>query len=118
MKKVNCIFFKNDFCDNKKVKKSLFGLGARVCCENDYGNKDCEFKVKHQNSLNLEEYSKRNLFVDKSIGISNGLKHAIDKLNSLKHKQNWLIELLEKEYKKSIDIKDEMVKYRDSIKLG
>ena len=43
--KINCVH--NDqgaWCTNKKVKRSLFGIGARVCCE--YNGKKCELKEK------------------------------------------------------------------------
>lgn len=43
-KNVNCRW--NDrgaWCTNKKVKRSLFGIGARCCIEHD-NNKTCQFK--------------------------------------------------------------------------
>lgn len=37
---VNCIYNENGaWCNNKNVKRSLFGLGARVCSE--YGKLSC-----------------------------------------------------------------------------
>ena len=46
IKKVNCIHNSEDVhCDNKAIKRSLFGIGPRCCVE--YGNKRCNLKVKH-----------------------------------------------------------------------
>ena len=43
--KINCEFNdKGAWCINKKVKRSLFGLGARVCCEYSDTPKDCKYK--------------------------------------------------------------------------
>lgn len=34
IRKINCIYFKNGgYCSNEKVKKSFFGIGARLCSE-------------------------------------------------------------------------------------
>lgn len=44
---INCKYLKDIiYCTNKNVKRSLLGLGARVCREiNDRGK--CEYKLKH-----------------------------------------------------------------------
>jgi len=44
---INCKY--NDqgaWCTNKQIKRSLFGLGARCCCE--YDDKKCEYKVEYK----------------------------------------------------------------------
>lgn len=44
IKKINCIYNENNaFCTHKNVKRSLCGLGARVCLE--HNDKPCKFKV-------------------------------------------------------------------------
>jgi hypothetical protein len=46
-KKINCK--KNDkgaWCKDKRIPRSLFGLGARCCVEYDYNPKKCEFKTE------------------------------------------------------------------------
>ncbi len=46
--KINCIYADSDgWCSNKKIKRSLYGLGARVCIENPYGV--CEYKKQKLN---------------------------------------------------------------------
>lgn len=42
-KKINCEFNDgNAWCKNKKVKRSLFGLGARMCIE--FNDNQCKYK--------------------------------------------------------------------------
>ena len=38
--KINCIYADRCWCKNKKVNRSLFGFGARVCID----HKNCKFK--------------------------------------------------------------------------
>jgi hypothetical protein len=41
--KINCKFNDNGaWCANKNIKRSLFGMGARCCCE--YDGKTCSIK--------------------------------------------------------------------------
>lgn len=41
--KINCIYNDdNAWCTNKNIKRSIFGIGARVCLE--HNNKKCEYK--------------------------------------------------------------------------
>jgi hypothetical protein len=40
---VNCIWNDKDLCKNKKIKRSLFGFGARLCIEYR-GSERCELK--------------------------------------------------------------------------
>ena len=37
------------YCSDKRVKRSLWGIGPRMCVLYDYGiiNKRCEFQVEH-----------------------------------------------------------------------
>jgi len=43
-KKINCIHNeKGAWCKNKNVKRSIFGFGARVCCEFNW--KKCELRT-------------------------------------------------------------------------
>jgi hypothetical protein len=47
VKKINCKSFKNGgYCTNKKIKRSLFGIGAR-CCVEYYDEKLCIIKEEH-----------------------------------------------------------------------
>jgi hypothetical protein len=42
-KKVNCKYNDNGaWCTNKKIKRSLFGIGARCCTE--FNDKECDLK--------------------------------------------------------------------------
>ena len=45
---INCIH-NNDgaWCNNKKVKRSLFGIGARCCSEYSPYPKDCPYKEEY-----------------------------------------------------------------------
>ena len=44
-RKINCKHNnKGAWCTNKRVKRSLFGIGARVCCE--FNDIKCELKEK------------------------------------------------------------------------
>jgi len=46
--KINCKWnVDGTWCKNKKVKRSLFGFGARVCSE--YNNKPCWEKEQRKN---------------------------------------------------------------------
>lgn len=48
---INCIYFnptKIDTCSNRGIKRSFFGLGARMCCEAERESKVCEHKVEHK----------------------------------------------------------------------
>lgn len=48
---VNCIYFNNEgchSCTNRNLKKSMFGLGSRVCKDMGKFNDTCEHKVKHK----------------------------------------------------------------------
>lgn len=52
---INCIH--NDqgaWCKNKLVKKSLFGLGARVCVEYPYHCGECSLQEIHPRPKNLD----------------------------------------------------------------
>lgn len=45
---VNCIHADNPggYCKNKKIKRSLFGFGARCCVKYFNTNKHCEYHKK------------------------------------------------------------------------
>lgn len=44
---INCQYANDGiYCTNKNVKRSLFGLGARMCMEAYRCNK-CPYKIKH-----------------------------------------------------------------------
>lgn len=46
--KINCIY--NDrgaWCNNKKIKRSLLGLGARCCTEFPYSSSGCKIKEEY-----------------------------------------------------------------------
>jgi len=43
---VNCIFNDDDaYCNNKNIKKSLWGIGARICKE--FGDEECNWKIEY-----------------------------------------------------------------------
>lgn len=49
--KINCIY--NDqgaWCTNKKIKRSLFGLGARCCVLFPYSDGKCDLQKKYKRS--------------------------------------------------------------------
>jgi len=47
--KINCKHSDRDaWCTNKKIKRSLFGFGARCCIEHNSGT--CELKEKYKKS--------------------------------------------------------------------
>jgi len=50
MIRINCIYNDQGFwCTNKQIKRSLFGLGSRMCIEADYMiPKTCALKQAHQ----------------------------------------------------------------------
>lgn len=51
-KKINCIYNnKGAWCTNQKIKKSLFGIGARCCSE--HNDIDCDEKVEHTKKENI-----------------------------------------------------------------
>jgi hypothetical protein len=48
MIRINCIY--NDdgaWCKNKKIKRSMLGLGARCCVIYPYGDNKCDHLVKY-----------------------------------------------------------------------
>ena len=46
---VNCIYTdKGAWCKNKKIKRSLFGFGARCCINYPYDNKECPYRIKYE----------------------------------------------------------------------
>jgi hypothetical protein len=50
-KNINCIFAENPggYCKNKNIKRSLFGLGPRICkiyWKNSFDSNKCEFRKK------------------------------------------------------------------------
>jgi hypothetical protein len=43
---INCIHNDRAWCKEKRIKRSLWGLGARCCVEYQTFGKKCKFKVK------------------------------------------------------------------------
>lgn len=57
--KINCKHNDNGaWCTNKNVKRSLFGLGARVCCEHN-GIKCDLIEIKTKRAINPPKPNKR-----------------------------------------------------------
>lgn len=47
--KINCIYNDNGlYCKNKKVKRSLFGIGARCCVIEPLSDKVCEYRDEYK----------------------------------------------------------------------
>lgn len=46
MRNINCLMNNHGvFCEDKRVKRSLFGIGCRICLV--YDGKECPFRIKH-----------------------------------------------------------------------
>lgn len=53
-KKINCEYNdKSAWCTNKNIKRSLFGLGARICLE--HNDKECLLKVERVKKSNIRK---------------------------------------------------------------
>lgn len=73
--KINCQY--NDsgpWCTNKKVKKSLFGFGAR-CCPEYYNQKKYQYKVENSN---IKPQPKPGLSLTESLIPQNKYKYQIN----------------------------------------
>ena len=50
--KVDCVYNdKGAWCNNKNVKRSLFGIGARVCVKYPPSKKSCDFIKRHKRPI-------------------------------------------------------------------
>ncbi len=47
---INCIYADNPggYCKNEKIKKNLFGLGARLCKAYPFKDNACEYQIKFE----------------------------------------------------------------------
>ena len=44
--KINCIYYNRGFCENKLIKRSLFGIGPRICSETPLYPNNCPYQEK------------------------------------------------------------------------
>ena len=44
---INCIYNDGAYCKNKNIKRSMFGLGARLCMEYPPNVKECKYKKSY-----------------------------------------------------------------------
>lgn len=67
-------------------------------------------------SEELAEYLRRNLIHCEAVGIRAGLESAIRRLTSRKHYPLWLVDLLNREHAKAVNVMKEMARHRDEVK--
>lgn len=65
-----------------------------------------------------KEYLRRNLLHAKSVGVHFGIKSVIDRVEKMRRKPKWMLEILRRELVKSDAVQKEMAAHREEMKEG
>jgi hypothetical protein len=70
-------------------------------------------------AMNKEkEYLRRNLLHAKSVGVYFGIKAVVDRVETMRRKPQWMLEILNRELVKAYIIQKEMAAHREEMKEG
>ena len=65
-----------------------------------------------------KEYLRRSLLHAKAVGVYFGIKAVVDRVETMRRKPQWMLEILNRELVKAADVQREMAAHREEMKEG